>query len=152
MLAALILAAGAAAIPARNLDQRVSLVEARQMLQSQTLWTLQAAVPPEAAKALGDLDLHLQQDRERDEKMERLESTVTVLEQRLQAIELMLGDRSIAEGAPVRVAPPPPAQTSAMVLKVKPQAKSVRPKHAKGAAAAASASKNRAERMSAQQP
>ncbi len=134
MFAALLLAAGAAATPARTVDQRVSLLEARQMLQSQTLWTLQAAMPPDAAKAMNDLDLHLAEDRERDEKLRQLEGTVATLEQRLAAVEVLLGDRSLSvENGPVRVAKPLMASTQipAMVLKAKPQAKQARAKHEK---------------------
>jgi len=155
MLAALILAAGAATSPAtpasparaavraatraerqpeRSIDQRVSLMEARQMLQSQTLWSLQSALPAEAVKVLGDLDLHLQEDRDRDEKMQRLETTVAQLEQRLQSLELLMGDRSLAEGAAMRIAPAPSAQIGEPVVRIKPQAKSARA-HAKGPAA-----------------
>ena len=156
MFAALILAAGTAALspggeaarPTRTTDQRLSLMEARQMLQSQTLWQLQAAVPPEAARALNDLDLHLQEDRERDEKMQQLQSQVSLLEQRLQAIELMLGDRPLAETGAMRAAPPP-AQTSTMILTLKPQAKQARAPHKKSASPAP---KSRAERLSAQLP
>jgi|GEM_PF-6908205 len=148
MLAALILAAGAAALPARSTDQRLSLMEARQMLQSQTLWQLQAALPPETARALNDLDLHLQQDRERDEKMQQLQSQVSVLEQRMQAIELLLGDRPLAESGAIRAAPPP-AQTSVMVLTVRPPTKHARAVHKKSGP---HAPKNRADRLSAQEP
>ncbi len=146
MFTALILAAAAASAPARSIDQRVSLVEARQMLQSQALWGLQSAMPGDALKALTDLDLHLQQDRDRDEKMQRLEGTVAALEQRLEALELMLGDRSLAEGARVRVVQPPAAplaQIGEPVLRVKPQAKRARGSHAKGQAAASPARTDR---------
>jgi hypothetical protein len=97
-------------------------------------------MPGDALKALSDLDLHLQQDRDRDEKMQHLEGTVAALEQRLQALELMLGDRSLAEGAPVRIVQPPAApvaQIGEPVLRVKPQAKRARSPHVKGQAAAA---------------
>jgi hypothetical protein len=149
MLAALLLAAGAAAAPQRTLDQRVNLIEARQMLQSQAVWSLQAAMPPDAAKALSDLDLHLQEDRDRDEKMQQLEETIGLLEQRLQAVELLLGDRSLAESAPVRVQPKPP-QVSALVLKVKPQPKAAQQKpqqkQAKAQAKANSSAQNKKPR------
>ena len=146
MLAALLLAAGAAfrARPksrATSIDQRVSLMEARQMLQSQTLWTLQAAVPPpDVAKAMGDLDLHLQQDRERDEKMEKLESD------RLAARAAAAGDRAGAgrsvHGRRRRAGPASRRRlrrvSPMMVLRVKPQAqaKVAKKKHGKAQAAA----------------
>jgi len=130
MLAALVLAASALAARAPTVDQRVALLEARQMLQSQTLWALQAAMPPEAAKALDDLDLHLQRDRERDEKIAQLESQVALLEKRLQAVELLLGDRPLADDSKALLAPSP-AQAGTLVLSARPQARSVRAKHPK---------------------
>ena len=110
MLAALLLvAAGAftpARSPARTVDQRVSLLEARQMLESQALWGLQATLHPDALKAVADLDLHVAQDRERDEQLRGMADKVATLEQRLRAIEAALGDRAVLEGA-MQVQPEP---------------------------------------------
>ena len=130
MLAALVLAASALAARAPTVDQRVALLEARQMLQSQTLWALQAAVPPDAARALHDLDAHLQQDRERDEKVAQLEGQVALLEKRLQAVELLLGDRPLADGAKALLAPSP-AQAGTLVLSARPQGRTSRVRHPK---------------------
>jgi hypothetical protein len=107
MLAALLVAAGfsaASAAPARSLDQRVSLLEARQLLESQSLWSLQAALHPEALKAVADVELHVAQDRERDEALRAMTERVFLLERRLQALELAVGDRMILEGQ-LRMAP-----------------------------------------------
>jgi hypothetical protein len=112
MFAALFLAAGFAAsshAPARSLDQRVSLLEARQMLESQSLWSLQSALHPDALKAVADVELHVAQDRERDEALRAMMDRVQMLERRLQAIELMMGDRAVLEGQ-LRLAPEPGAQ------------------------------------------
>jgi len=88
---ALLLAAGAAlahpvarpAQPARSIDQRVALLEARQLLESQALWGLQAAMPGDALKALSDLDLHLARDQEQEERVKLLQGQVQLLESRL---------------------------------------------------------------------
>ena len=112
MFAALLLAAGFAAsshAPARSIDQRVSLLEARQMLESQSLWTLQSALHPDALKAVADVELHVAQDRERDEALRVMTDRVQTLDRRLQAIELVLGDRTLLEGQ-LRLAPEPSAQ------------------------------------------
>jgi hypothetical protein len=112
MLAALLLAAGFAAsshAPARSIDQRVSLLEARQMLESQSLWSLQSALHPDALKAVADVEMHVAQDRERDEALRAMTDRVQTLERRLQAIELALGDRAVVEGQ-LRMAPEPGAQ------------------------------------------
>jgi hypothetical protein len=112
MLAVLLLAAGFAAsshAPARSIDQRVSLLEARQMLESQSLWSLQSALHPDALKAVADVELHVAQDRERDEALRAMTDRVQTLERRLQAIELALGDRVVVEGQ-LRMAPEPTAQ------------------------------------------
>ncbi len=112
MFAALLLAAGFAAsshAPARSIDQRVSLLEARQMLESQSIWTLQSALHPDALKAVADVELHVAQDRERDEALRSMTDRVQTLERRLQAIELALGDRALVEGQ-LRAAPEPSAQ------------------------------------------
>ena len=114
MLAALLVAAGFAASshghsPARSIDQRVSLLEARQILESQSLWSLQSALHPDALKAVADLELHVAQDRERDEALRAMTDKVGALEKRLQALELAIGDRALLEGQ-MRLAPQPGAE------------------------------------------
>ena len=121
MLAALLLAAGAAATPhgsSRSLDQRVSLLEARQMLESQSLWGLQSVLHPDALRAVADVELHVAQDRERDEALRTMTEKVALLEQRLAALEAVLGDRVVVEGA-LRVQPQP-AQIGEPQIRVKP--------------------------------
>lgn len=113
---ALLLAAGAAlAHPAahaaqanRSVDQRLALVEARQMLESQALWGLQAAMPADALKAISNLDLHMARDLEQEERVRTLQSQVQLLEQRLASLEVALQDRTLGEQAPMRVAQPAP--------------------------------------------
>ena len=148
MLAALLLAAGFAAsshAPARSIDQRVSLLEARQMLESQSIWSLQSALHPDALKAVADVEMHVAQDRERDEALRAMTDRVVTLERRLQAIELALGDRAVLEGQ-LRMAPEPGAQRGdigePMILPraARPQAKSAH----KGAAKAAKPGKKSA--------
>src|SRR4051812_26355384 len=63
MLLALLLATGPALqhhAPPATMEGRVNLLEARQMLEAQQLWSIRAELPPEALKALGDLELHVQ--------------------------------------------------------------------------------------------
>ena len=141
---ALLLAAGAAlahpvarpAQPARSIDQRVALLEARQLLESQALWGLQAAMPGDALKALSDLDLHLARDQEQEERVKLLQGQVQLLESRLASIELLLQDRTLGEGGPTRVAPaaaaiaaavpaPVPVVSAPLVLHGKKPAKKV---------------------------
>jgi hypothetical protein len=112
MIATLLLAASSLAAshtPTRSLDQRVALLEARQLLESQTLWGLQSTLTPEALKAVSDIELHVQIDRERDEALRALAERLAALEQRLASVELLLGDRPLAEGT-LRVVPPQQAQ------------------------------------------
>ena len=110
---ALLLAASAlahpsahAAPPNRSVEQRLSLVEARQMLESQALWGIQATMPGDALKAIANIDLHMAKDQEQEERVRALQSQVLLLEQRLASIELALQDRGLGEQAPVRVTPP----------------------------------------------
>ena len=74
------------------------------MLESQALWGLQSRLHPDALKAVADLELHVAQDRERDEALRGMTDKVSVLERRLQALELALGDRVMLGGA-MRLAP-----------------------------------------------
>lgn len=99
-----LLAASAALGRAPSLESRLSLLEARQMLEAQQVWSLRADLPPEAVKVLDDVALHVQHDQEQDEKVQELTQTVRQLEQRLAALELLLQDR-VAEGTRIPVAP-----------------------------------------------
>ena len=94
---------------ARTLDQRLSLMEARQMLEGQQLWSLQADLPPpDVLKALGDVELHVEHDQEQDDRVRELTDTVQQLQQRLAALELVLQDRAgPAEQGSLRVVPSP---------------------------------------------
>lgn len=91
------------------------------MLESQALWGLQATLHPDALKAVAELDLHVAQDRERDELLRAMADKVSTLEQRLRAIEAALGDRAVLEGV-LRVQPAP-AQIGEPSIRVKPAAK-----------------------------
>ena len=95
----------------RTLDQRLSLMEARQMLEGQQLWAVQAELPPpDVLRALGDVELHLEHDQEQDDRVRELSETVQQLQQRLAALELILQDRAPpAEGGALRVVPSPEA-------------------------------------------
>src|SRR5438105_11775060 len=80
MFAVMLLAAGMSAAPAprthryysRTLDQRVALLEAKELLQSHQLWGLQARLPPDALRALEDVQLHLMKDQEQDDRVRAL--------------------------------------------------------------------------------
>lgn len=109
---ALLLAAGAALAPAhgrapanRSVEQRVALLEARQMLESQALWSLQAAFPTESARVLADVDLHLLRDQDQEERVRLLTAQVRLLEQRLASLELLAQGRAGVEGGPTPVLP-----------------------------------------------
>jgi hypothetical protein len=88
-----------------TVEGRVSLLEARQMLDSQQIWTLRSQLPPEALKAIGDLQLHVQHDQEQEDKVRELSETVQRLQQRLAALELALADRAPVESTRIPVAP-----------------------------------------------
>jgi len=78
------------------------------MLDAQQIWILRAALPPEALKAIGDLQLHVQHDQEQEDKVRELSETVHDLQQRLAALELVLADRTDkfeAESARIPIAP-----------------------------------------------
>lgn len=147
MLALLLAASAALAHPAprpaqpnRSVDQRLALVEARQMLESQALWGIQAALPLDVLKTVSNLDLHLARDQDQEERVRALQAQVELLEQRLASIELGVRDRTLGEQAPVRVLQPttraatPPAPvpvvSQPLVLHGKTKAKVARGKQA----------------------
>ncbi|HUJ26514.1 MAG TPA: hypothetical protein VLW85_10870 [Myxococcales bacterium] len=101
----ILLAAGALIHHPPTVEGRVSLLEARQMLDSQQIWTLRSQLPPEALKAIGDLQLHVQHDQEQEDKVRELSETVQQLQQRLAALELALADRAPADSTRIPVAP-----------------------------------------------
>ena len=111
MLAVLLLAAGMSlASPRthrhypRSVDQRVALLEAKELLQSQQLWMLQAHLPRETLRALDDVQLHLRQDAEQEERVRQLTSEVQSLHQRLASLEMIVRG-SLPEGNVIPVAP-----------------------------------------------
>jgi hypothetical protein len=112
MLGMMLIAAGMSVAPSprthrwmpRSLDQRVALLEAKELLESQQLWHLQAQMPPEAMRALEDLQLHLKQDQEQDERVHQLEAQLQTLQQRLAQIELLVRG-ALPEGNAILVAP-----------------------------------------------
>src|ERR1700694_2511280 len=109
MLFALLAAGLAAQKTPSTVEGRVYLLEARQLLDAQQLWSLRSQLPPEALRTLGDLQLHVQHDQEQDDKVRELTATVDTLQQRLAALELMLSEKAPVEGripvAPMQVAP-----------------------------------------------
>ena len=119
MLAMLLLAAGMSVAPQqqrartarflpRGLDQRVALLEAKELLQSQQLWSMQARLPPEALKALEDVQLHLARDQEQEDRVRALNAEVQMLSQRLATLELLLRGGALPESTVIPVAPQPP--------------------------------------------
>ena len=100
----LLFAAGVVHQPT-TVEGRMSLLEARQMLEAQQIWALRAELPPDAIRALNDLQLHVQHDQEQDDKVRELTQTVQLLQQRLAAVELLLQDKSLAESTRIPVAP-----------------------------------------------
>lgn len=92
-----------------TIDGRVALLEAKQMLESQQIWTLRSELPPEALRTLNDVQLHVQHDQEQEDKVRELTGAVAVLEQRLATLELAMQDKAAIEGriavAPMQVAP-----------------------------------------------
>src|SRR5436853_7774663 len=90
----LLLAAGVIHGPT-TVEGRMSLLEARQMLEAQQIWALRAELPPEAVRALNDVQFHLQHDQEQEDKVRELTQTLQSLEQRLAALELLLQDKSL---------------------------------------------------------
>jgi hypothetical protein len=97
MLAALLLAAGATH-PA-TVETRLSLMEARQMLEARQVWGLRADLPPEAVRAIADVQLHVQHDQEQEDKVRDLTLLVAQMQARLTALELVLADRSLPEAS-----------------------------------------------------
>jgi hypothetical protein len=96
----------------RALDQRVALLEAKEILQSQQIWGVQARLTPEALKALDDVQIHLLRDAEQDDRVRALTAELTSLSQRLATLELLLSGR-IPEGNMIPVAPQTPAPQKA---------------------------------------
>ena len=141
---ALLLIAGISAAhrPPSSMEGRVSLLEARQMLESQQVWALRAELPPEAIKVISDLQLHVQHDQEQEDRVRDLGQTVQLLQQRLAALELVLADRGTAEGARIPVAP----------MQVQPLAIPAKKKPARKTAPAASAKKRKARPRVAEVP
>jgi hypothetical protein len=92
-----------------TIDGRIALLEARQMLESQQVWTLRSELPPEALRTINDVQLHVQHDQEQEDKVRDLTSAVSMLEQRLATLELALQEKAAVEGripvAPMQVAP-----------------------------------------------
>ena len=118
MLAQLLLAAGMTVAPQqqrprtarplpRSIDQRVALLEAKGILMSQQLWAMQARLPPEALKALEDVQLHLARDQEQEDRVRALTAELQLLSQRLATLELLLRGGSLLESSVIPVAPPP---------------------------------------------
>jgi hypothetical protein len=122
LLAAPTPVANAGGAPLRSLEQRVSLLEAHQMLDGQALWGLQAKLSPDALRAVADIELHLAQDRERDEALRLLLERTAVLEKRLLALETVLGDRAVVEGMLRLELPSAQAARAEPQLRVKPAA------------------------------
>jgi hypothetical protein len=123
MLAVLLLAAGmSVASPRahrqypRSVDQRVALLEAKELLNSQQIWMLQAHLPPETIRALEDVQLHLRQDAEQEEHVRALTAEVQALQARLASLEMIVRG-SMPEGNVIPVAPTqqiePPKKTKA---------------------------------------
>jgi hypothetical protein len=124
----ILLAAAAAAHHPPSVEGRIALLEARQMLDSQQIWTLRAELPPEALKALSDVQLHVQHDQEQDDKVRELTETVQALQARLAALELALADKMAPE-ASMRI-PVAPMQMKPLVVPApKPKQKAVQRKH-----------------------
>ena len=119
MLAILLLAAGLSVAPAQRprvkrqlphtLDQRVALLEAKEILQSQQLWSVQSRWSPEALKSLDDVSLHLARDQEQDERVRVLTAEVQAMSQRLASLELLLRGGVPSESTMIPVAPEPKA-------------------------------------------
>ena len=115
MLGLLLLAAGLSIAPAQRprvkrqiphtLDQRVALLEAKEILQSQQLWSVQSRWSPEALKSLEDVSLHLARDQEQDERVRMLTAEVQSMSQRLASLELLLRGGVPVESAMIPVAP-----------------------------------------------
>jgi hypothetical protein len=112
MLALLLLAAGMSVAPSartprtypRSVESRVALLEAKEMLQSQQLWHLQAELPPELTRALQDVQLHLKQDADQDERVRELTGEVQSLQARLATLEMIVRG-AVPEGNVIPVAP-----------------------------------------------
>ena len=121
MLAILLLAAGLSVAPAQRprmkrqvphtLDQRVALLEAKEILQSQQLWSVQSRWSPEALRSLDDVSLHLARDQEQDERVRVLTAEVQAMSQRLASLELVLRGGVPGEASTmIPVAPEPKAK------------------------------------------
>ena len=124
--------------PPATVDGRVSLLEAKQMLDSQQIWALRSELPSDVLRMLDDVQLHVQHDQEQDDKVRELTSTVQQLEQRLAAIETLLRDSTLGEGGGIPVAP---MQVAPLELPTKKQArkKPLKPQSSRRTRAAKSA-------------
>jgi len=116
MLAKLLLAAGVSVAsplqrarsprpPPRTVDQRVALLEAKDILMSQQLWFLQTRLPPEALKALDDVQLHMLRDQDQEDRVRVLTAEVALLSQRLATLELLLRGGAANESSVIPVVP-----------------------------------------------
>jgi hypothetical protein len=103
---AILLAAGVGLVHhPTTVEGRISLLEARQMLESQQVWQLRAELPSEALKTISDVQLHVQHDQEQEDKVRDLTQTVQLLEHRLAALEIVLQEKSAPESMRIPVAP-----------------------------------------------
>ena len=89
----------------RTVDQRVALLEAKEILQGQQLWSVQARLQPEALRALEDVQLHLARDAEQEDRVRILTAEVQSLSQRLASLELILRGGQQPESTVIPVAP-----------------------------------------------
>jgi hypothetical protein len=97
MLLALFFAAGI--VRPVTVDGRLALLEARQMLEAQQVWSLRADLPSDAVKVLADVQLHVQHDQEQEDKVRDLTLLVAQMQARMTALELVLADRSLPEAS-----------------------------------------------------
>ena len=102
---AILLAAGLAAAnrPPTSVEGRMALLEARQMLESQQVWQLRSELPAEVLKAISDVELHVQHDLEQEEKVHELTRTLSQLQDRLAALELLLQEKPAVESSTTRI-------------------------------------------------
>lgn len=105
LLAILLAATAAATHHPASVEGRVALLEARQMLDAQQIWSLRSELPADALKAIADVNLHVQHDQEQEDKVHELSLVVQLLQQRLSALELALQDKGAVENARIPVAP-----------------------------------------------
>lgn len=101
MLALLLFAAAVHHVETKpaTTEGRLALIEARQMLEAQQIWSIKADLPPEVIKALSDVELHVQHDIEQEDKIRDLTATVAALQARLSTIEMLLQDKTAIDSA-----------------------------------------------------